>query len=157
MSVTYRMAGVDDLPALARLRWEMEVEELELEGSHTTMDLNTYTRQFVEAVGDDVERGSHVSWLAEDAGEPVACVALNWWNLAPNFADAHRKRGCVSYVYTRPAYRRQGISRALMTRLIAWAREHGLYRLMLWASVMGRPLYEDLGFVAPSRGLELNL
>lgn len=156
MGVSYRLAGVEDLPALARLRWEMEVEEMEAEGNHTTMDLNIYTRQFVEAVGDDVERGSHVPWLAEDVGEPVACVALNWWHLAPNAVDAHRKRGCVSYVYTRPAYRRQGISRALMTMLIAWAREHDLHRLILWASDMGRPLYESLGF-APSRGLELNL
>jgi GNAT superfamily N-acetyltransferase len=151
MGVTYRLAGVEDLPVLARLRWEMEVER-----KHATMDLDTYTRQYDAALREDIARGSHVSWLAEDGGEPVACVALVWWNLAPNFADAHRRRGFVSNVYTRPAYRRQGISRALMTTLIAWAREHGLHRLILWASDMGRPLYEGLGF-APSRGLELHL
>ncbi len=151
MGVTYRMAGVDDLPALARLRWEMEVER-----KRTVVDLDAYTRAYVEALREDVAHGSHVSWLAEDAGEPVACVTLVWWNLAPNFVDAQRKRGFVSNVYTRPAYRRQGISRALMTTLIAWAREHDLHRLILWASDAGRPLYEDLGF-APSHGLELNL
>jgi GNAT superfamily N-acetyltransferase len=156
MSVAYRMAQAGDLPALAQLRWEMEVEELELEGKHATMDLNTYMRQFVVAVGDDVERGTHVSWLAEDGNKPVACVALNWWNLAPNFADAHRKRGVVSYVYTRPSYRRHGISRAQAISVVISAREHNLHRLVLWASAEGRPLYEDLGF-APSRGLELNL
>lgn len=151
MGVTYRMAGVEDLPALARLRWEMEVER-----KYATMDLDAYTRAYIDALRDDIARGANVSWLAEDGGEAVACVTLVWWNLAPNFSDAHRKRGFVSNVYTRPAYRRQGISRTLMTTLIAWAREHGLHRLILWASDMGRPLYEYLGF-APSRGLELNL
>jgi GNAT superfamily N-acetyltransferase len=151
VSLSYRLAGVDDLPALARLRWEMELER-----KHTTMELAAYTRDYVAAVRDDMERGIHVAWLAEDGGEPVACVTLIWWNLAPNFVAARRKRGFVSNVYTRPAYRRQGISRALMTELIAWAREHDLSRLILWASDMGRPLYEGLGF-APSRGLELNL
>ncbi len=150
MAVTYRMARVDDLPALARLRWEMEVER-----KYATMDFDAYAQAYVAALRDDIQRGTHVSWLAEDGGEAVACVALVWWNLAPNFVDAHRKRGFVSNVYTRPAYRRQGISRALMTTLVAWAREQGLRRLFLWASDMGRPLYEDLGF-APSRGLELN-
>lgn len=151
MGVTYRMAGLGDLPALARLRWEMEVERKD-----TTMDLYAYTRAYDAALREDIARGSNVSWLAEDGGEAVACVTLVWWNLAPNFELAHRKRGFVSNVYTRPTYRRQGISRALMTTLVAWAREQGLLRLILWASDMGRPLYEDLGF-APSRGLELNL
>lgn len=151
MGVTYRMAGVEDLPALARLRWEMEAER-----RHATTDLDAYTRAYADALREDIARGTNVSWLAEDGGEAVACVTLVWWNLAPNFTDAQRKRGFVSNVYTQPVYRRQGISRALMTTLIAWAREQGLLRLILWASDMGRPLYESLGF-APSRGLELNL
>lgn len=151
MGVSYRMAGVEDLPALAWLRWEMEVER-----KQAAMDFDAYAGAYVEALRDDIARGTHVAWLAEDDGEPVACVALMWWNLAPNFTDSHRRRGFVTNVYTRPAYRRQGISRTLMKTLIAWARAHGLLRLLLRASDMGRPLYEDLGF-APSRGLEMNL
>jgi GNAT superfamily N-acetyltransferase len=61
----------------------------------------------------------------------------------------------VSSVYTMPEYRRRGISRQLMLMLIAEARELQIRRLVLWASDMGRPMYEGLGF-EPSHGMELD-
>lgn len=156
MAITYRMATVGDIPGLARLRWEMEVERKKQQ-----VDLEAYAAAFDASVRGPLAAGTHVSWLAEADGgygepQPVACVTLIWWDLPPNFENAHRRRGFVSSVYTLPAYRRQGISRRLMQMLIAWAREQGLLRLILWASDMGRPLYSELGF-APSRGMELNL
>jgi GNAT superfamily N-acetyltransferase len=154
MAIAYRMATVEDIPGLAGLRWEMEVERKKPE----QVDLEAYTTAFDAAVRAPLADGTHVSWLAEADGEaqPVACVTLIWWDIPPNFENAHRRRGFVSSVYTLPQYRRQGISRRLMQMLIAWAREQGLLRLILWASDMGRPLYSELGF-APSRGMELNL
>ncbi|HEU5440218.1 MAG TPA: GNAT family N-acetyltransferase [Ktedonobacterales bacterium] len=156
MAITYRRATVDDIPGLARLRWEMEVEHKKQQAA-----LEAYAAVFETSVRGPLTAGTQVSWLAEadgDEGEaqPVACVTLIWWDMPPNFENAHRRRGFVSSVYTRPEYRRQGISRQLMQMLIAWAREHGLLRLILRASDMGRPLYSELGF-APSRGMELDL
>lgn len=159
MAITYRMATVEDIPGLARLRWEMEAER-----KPARVDLEAYTAAFDASVRGPLAAGTHVSWLAEVEGgiggdgeaQPVACVTLIWWDMPPNFENAHRRRGFVSSVYTLPAYRRQGNSRRLMQMLIAWAREHGLLRLILWASDMARPLYSELGF-APSRGMELNL
>jgi GNAT superfamily N-acetyltransferase len=153
MAITYRRATIEDIPGLARLRWEMEVERKKQQA-----DLGAYTAAFETSVRGPLAAGTQVSWLAESDGEarPVACVTLIWWDMPPNFENAHRRRGFVSSVYTRPGYRRQGISRQLMQTLIAWAREQGLLRLILWASDMGRPLYSGLGFT-PSRGMELNL
>jgi hypothetical protein len=42
-----------------------------------------------------------------------------------------------------------------MEMLVEYAREQKIQRLVLWASDMGRPLYESLGF-RDSRGMELN-
>jgi GNAT superfamily N-acetyltransferase len=120
------------------------------------MEFDAYERAYIAAVEADIARGTNVVWLALAEGAPVACVMLIWWQLVPNFEEGNRKRGFVSSVYTRPAFRRQGIARRLMGELVAFARERGVHRLILWASDMGRPLYEDLGFSA-SRGLELNL
>ena len=63
----------------------------------------------------------------------------------------------MSSVYTAPEYRRLGIARRLMTMLLDAARELGVHRLLLNSSDMGRPLYESLGFVTPTREMEINL
>ncbi len=92
---------------------------------------------------------------AEDGGQAVSGVVLLWWRTPPVFDQLVRRRGMVSSVYTLPEYRRKGISRKLMLMLIAHAKELQIRRLVLWASEMGRPLYEGLGF-EPSHGMELD-
>ena len=75
--------------------------------------------------------------------------------LARLFDQLVRRRGMVSSVYTLPEYRRRGISRNLMLLLIARAKDLQIYRLVLWASEMGRPLYEGLDF-EQSSAMELD-
>jgi ribosomal protein S18 acetylase RimI-like enzyme len=154
MEISYRQATLDDLPALALLRWETEIERHPERASEMTRE--EYSAAYAAETADEMARGHHQAWLAEVAGEPVACVLLVWWVAPPNPGARRRRRGYVSSVYTRPAFRRQGIARQLMTLLIESAREQHMDRLILWSSEMGRPLYESLGFVT-SRGLELNM
>jgi ribosomal protein S18 acetylase RimI-like enzyme len=154
-TITYRQASSDDLEALATLRFEMEVEQGH-EDAGEKVDPRTYAQAYANSTGEEMKGRRNRVWLAEADGEAVACVLLVWWVLPPTFDSFSRKRGFVSSVFTRPAYRRQGIARHLMQMLIASAREEGIGRLILWSSDMGRPLYEQLGFTG-SRGLELNL
>lgn len=153
-TITYRAATPDDVAALAVLRWENQAERHPEQQPRDTLD--EYTVAYIEQIRDELARGVHRAWLAEADGEAVACVALVWWVMAPNPDEHQRKRGFVTSVYTRPAYRRQGVARQLMTMLIDHARAEGVQRLILWSSDMGRPLYEDLGFT-PSTGFEINL
>jgi GNAT superfamily N-acetyltransferase len=149
--ITYRLATVDDVDALADLRWLMETER---HPDHHT-DHDAYLAAARVSIGSEIERGAHIGFLAESGGQVVACAILIWWTMLPSLLDFHRRRGYVSSVYTRLEYRRRGIARNLMERLIARAREMGASRLILWASEMGRPLYLDLGF-APAHALEWN-
>lgn len=151
-AISYRIATVDDVDTLARLRWAMETERHpEIAVDHT---------QFLAAsrasIQGEIARGAHIAFIAESGGEVVACAILIWWTMLPSLVDFHRKRGYVSSVYTAPDYRRRGVARRLMTDLMARAREMGMNRVILWASEMGRPLYLDLGFVS-SRALEWNV
>lgn len=151
-AITYRLATVDDVEALAALKWAMETER------HPEHDADraAYLAAACASIQSEIERGAQIGFLAESGEEVVACAVLIWWPMLPTLTDLHRVRGYVSSVYTAPAYRRQGIARTLMETLMARAREMGMSRLMLWASEMGRPLYLDLGFI-PSRGLEWNV
>jgi GNAT superfamily N-acetyltransferase len=149
-AITCRAATTADLPALAELRWEMEVER-----HGDQFSLAVYTEAFDSAMRADMERGSFRAWVAEAEGSLVACVVLLWSPFPPHFEQFGRKRGFVSSVYTRPEFRRRGLGRTLMRMLMETSRELGVTRLVLWASDMGRPLYEELGF-APSRAMEFN-
>jgi GNAT superfamily N-acetyltransferase len=152
-AITYRAATVDDAEALARLRYEMEVERYPDEAS---LDRETFLAAHAEVTRDLMAREDMQSWVAEAEGVPVACVILLAWRMHPNYFELSRQRGLVTGVFTQPAYRRQGIGRRLMEQLVAYARERGISRLILWASEMGAPMYAQVGFTQ-SRAMELNL
>ncbi len=152
--ITYRKATADDLEALARLRWMMQVER-QADHPSDPETWETYLAAYRDAFAEQISHGGFDAWLAEDDGQAVSCVILLWWRTPPVFDQLVRRRAMVSSVYTLPEYRRRGISRRLMLLLMAQAKELQIRRLVLWASEMGRPLYESLGF-EPSHGMELD-
>lgn len=151
-AITCRAATEADIEALADLRWQMSAE---YEAGEVTRQ--QYVAAFREAIADEMARGRYRAWLAEADGHPVACTALIWWPMPPNLDEMHRRRGYVSSVFTHPDYRRRGLARTLMEILIAEARELHITKLLLNTSMMGRPLYESMGFIVPERGLEISL
>lgn len=153
-AIAYREATTADVETLADLRWRMETER-HPEHPATEANYAAYLEAARQDIHAEIAAGRHIAFLAEADGAAVACAILIWWTMPPSLTSSHRKRGYVSSVYTDPAWRRNGVARALMERLIACARAMGMRRLILKASDMGRPLYLDLGFV-PSRALEWN-
>ena len=150
--ITFRAATAADIEALADLRWQMSAE---YEAGEVTRE--HYIAAFREAIADEMAQGRYRAWLAEADGRPVACTALIWWPMPTNLEDLHRRRGYVSSVFTHPDYRRRRLARTLMEMLVAEARALHITKLLLNTSTMGRPLYENMGFVAPERGLEIPL
>jgi len=66
------------------------------------------------------------------------------------------RRGWIQNIYVKPEFRRRGVARQIMRRLIDWCREQGFDSISLHASAEGRPLYEELGFV-PTNEMRLAL
>ncbi len=58
-----------------------------------------------------------------------------------------RGQALIVNVFTEPEWRRRGIARRLMERIIAWCREQRIESVVLHASEDGRALYEQLGFI----------
>ena len=50
-------------------------------------------------------------------------------------------------VVTAPHYRQRGIARRIMQAMVRWLAEQGIWYMTLHTTEMGRPLYEELGFV----------
>ena len=58
----------------------------------------------------------------------------------------------ISRVYVEPELQGQGIGRAIMAALEARAREEGLTGVVLYASVVAKPFYDQLGYVVGEVG-----
>lgn len=104
---------------------------------------------------DAIPSGEYVAFVAVPADAPdriVAGAGVQFRRRIPRVAAGVSRlasdwEGLVVNVYTDPTWRRRGVARRLMQRVIDAARERGVGGLVLHASAEGRPLYEGLGFV----------
>jgi GNAT superfamily N-acetyltransferase len=114
-------------------------------------ELHTASQAALESLLTD---GGYMGWLAVDArGSVIAGAGVHIKPQLPRMLHDHSRIETASVplvvnVYTEPAHRRQGISRALMRAVTEWARDQHYDRVVLHASNDGRPLYESLGFQA---------
>ena len=96
-----------------------------------------------------LEDGSYRGWLVEGpSGAIVAGGGVILLQFQPHPMDPRPERAWVVNMFTEPEHRRRGLARLLMDAIAGWCREEGLRFLFLHASDEGRPLYEELGFVA---------
>lgn len=91
--------------------------------------------------------------LAEELRNPAArfTVAVIKDEVAGYMGFHHvLEEGAVANLAVFPAHRRQGVARALLTELKAWAAQNGVCRITLEVRVSNAPavaLYEGMGFV----------
>jgi GNAT superfamily N-acetyltransferase len=83
----------------------------------------------------------------DGAGGLAACAVGTVEQRLPGPGNPSGLVGEVFNVATDPDLRRRGYSRACMTALLDWYREHGVHKIDLHASAEGEPLYASLGFV----------
>jgi GNAT superfamily N-acetyltransferase len=96
-----------------------------------------------------MEAGEYLAWFAIVPDDLVAGGAGLWlMDWPPHIVGGGKWRGNIVNVYTEPAYRRQGLARELMKKVMEWCAREGVETVILHASEEGRPLYERLGFEA---------
>jgi GNAT superfamily N-acetyltransferase len=86
---------------------------------------------------DAVAAGTVICWVAWDGDE---AAATGWVTTGEGFLG-------VWEMTTSPRHRRRGAARAVLTTALAAHASEAEAGSILWASPMGRPLYESLGFV----------
>ena len=91
--------------------------------------------------------GTFVSWLAFDGEKIVGTSGMSFVEKPPYFACPSGKIGLLSSMFTNPAYRRKGIERELLTRVVKEAKDYGCKTVQITASDMGVKLYTNFGFV----------
>ena len=145
----YRIATNEDIELMMSSRFEM------LKVVNNLPQDYQFTEEIINESRDYFLNGNQTTVLAIEEGEVIGCASMSYMWIMPTFSHPTGHRAHLMNVYTRNEYRRQGIARQMCEMLIedAWAK--GATEISLDATVMGRPLYESLGFTATSEGMVL--
>ena len=140
MAIIYRKLDERDLEVFIDLR----IRQLREEGATEKLDL-------VPALTDYYHRhmadGTFVSWLVLDGEKIIGTSGMSFVEKPPYFGCPLGRIGLLSSMYTDPSYRRRGIARELLKRVVEEARAYGCGSVQITASDMGVLLYTDFGFV----------
>lgn len=152
--ITYRKADIHDIARVATLRLQFLKEVYPQQDP--SRDQQLY-EQISKYLAEHLPQGDFINWFAENNGEVVASAGIIFYNQPPLYHNLEGKVAYILNVFTLPAWRRQGIARILLNKLIAEAKMRNTGKLSLHASADGRWLYEQLGFVAGNNEMTLQL
>ena len=150
VGLEFQKLTYDDVPTFA----EMRVMQLLEEGARETVDLRPalydhYARHLAD--------GSFFACLALDEGRIIATGGISVVEKPPYFGCPTGRIGLISSMYTAPAYRRQGIARDVLCRVVEEARRQSCGVVQITASDAGVPLYQSVGFTPNANFLQLSL
>lgn len=122
---------------------EMRINQLREEGANEDIDLKPALRDYYNR---HMEAGTFVSWLAVDGDKIVGTSGMSFVEKPPYFGCPSGKMGLLSSMFTSKDYRRQGIAKELLSKVVNEAKEYGCGTVQITASDMGVLLYTDFGF-----------
>ena len=140
MTVEYRRLTEKELDTFI----EMRINQLREEGAEEDFDLKPALEDYYHRHMAD---GTFVSWLAVAEGRIVGTSGMSFVEKPPYFGCPSGRIGLLSSMFTDPDYRRMGIARELLHRVVEEARKYGCGTVQITASDMGVKLYTSYGFV----------
>ena len=140
MAVGYKRLTENELDLFI----EMRINQLREEGAKEDIDLAPALKDYYKRHMAD---GTFVSWLAVDDEEIIGTSGMSFVEKPPYFGCPSGKMGLLSSMFTNPRYRRMGIAKELLHRVVEEARKYGCGTIQITASDMGVKLYESYGFV----------
>ncbi|HRR77955.1 MAG TPA: GNAT family N-acetyltransferase [Ruminococcus sp.] len=150
MEIIYRKLTSADIDTFIAMR----IAQLREEGAKENMDLapalrDYYTRHLAD--------GTFISWLAVSGEKIVGTSGMSIVEKPPYFGCPSGKIGLLSSMFTDSAFRRRGIARELLTKVVDEARNAGCGTVQITASDMGVLLYTDFGFVKNKNFMQYKL
>ena len=118
MNIQYRKMTENDLETFITMR----ITQLREEGATEDVDLvpplmDYYHRHLAD--------GTFVSWLAVDGEKIIGTSGMSFVEKPPYFSCPSGRIGLLSSMYTDPGYRRMGIAKELLRRVVEEARAYG--------------------------------
>lgn len=150
MKIVYRKLAEKELDIFI----EKRIDQLREEGAKEDTDLRPALRDYYNRHMKD---GTFVSWIALDGERIVGTSGMSFVEKPPYYGCPSGKLGLLSSMYTEKEYRRQGIARELLSRVVEEARNYGCGTIQITASDLGVLLYADFGFVRNENFMQFKL
>lgn len=148
--MTYQKLTEDKIDIFVQMR----INQLREEGATDDIDLAPALKDYYARHMAD---GTFVSWIALDGDKIVGTSGMSFVEKPPYFGCPSGRIGLLSSMFTDPAYRRKGIARELLSRVVEEARAYGCGTVQITASDMGVLLYTSFGFVKNSNFMQYKL
>ena len=139
MEIEYRKLSEKELDVFI----EMRINQLREEVAKEDIDLKPALLDYYKRHMKD---GTFVSWLALDGNNIIGTSGMSFVEKPPYLGCPSGKIGLLSSVFTNPNYRRNGIAKELLSRIVNEAKQYGCGTIQITASDMGVKLYTDFGF-----------
>lgn len=145
MDISYKKLTTSELDVFIDMRITQLTEEYVSSGQTvpTDVDLQSALKDYYNRHLAD---GTFVSWLAVDGNKIIGTSGMSFVEKPPYFGCPTGRLGLLSSMYTNPNYRRMGIAKELLNKVIEEARAYGCGAVHITASDMGVKLYTAYGF-----------
>ena len=145
MVIIYKKLTENELDRFIGMRITQLTEEYTSDGKNAPdVDLESALKDYYHKHMAD---GTFVSWLAMDGDKIIGTSGMSFVEKPPYFSCPTGRLGLLSSMFTDPDYRRRGIAKELLSRVVDEARVHGCGSVQITASDMGVLLYTAFGFV----------
>ena len=150
MEISYRKLTESDLDVFINMR----NTQLREEGATEDIDLVPTLKDYYHR---HISDGTFVSWLALDGDRIIGTSGMSFVEKPPYFRCPTGRIGLLSSMFTDPDYRRMGIAKELLNRVVEEARVYGCGSVQITASDMGVKLYSAFGFKHNGNFMQYNL
>ena len=145
MKIIYKRNTEAELDTFINMRITQLTEEYTSEGREVPKDVDLKAA-LLDFYHKHMADGTFVSWLAMDGDKIIGTSGMSFVEKPPYFTCPSGRLGLLSSMYTDPNYRRMGIARELLHRVVEEARSYGCGAVHITASDMGVKLYTAYGF-----------
>ena len=145
MEIVYKKLTEEELETFIDMRIRQLTEEYSSESRVVPENVDLRSALF-DYYRKHMSNGTFVSWLAMDGNAIVGTSGMSFVEKPPYFTCPSGKLGLLSSMYTTPNYRRMGIAKELLRRVVEEARAYGCGSVHITASDMGVKLYTAYGF-----------
>jgi GNAT superfamily N-acetyltransferase len=141
--ITYRKAVISDAEKLAEIRSIFLKEANDVPSEEARIIIEQANLEYLrQALYDN----TFISWVALDNKEIIATSGLSFSVIPPLYRIPDGKVAFIMNMYTFPLYRNLGIGTELFKKIVEEAKQLGYKKITLFATDMGRPIYEKYGF-----------
>lgn len=150
MDIQYKKLTIKELDTFI----DMRINQLREEGAKEDIDLKP---ALIDYYSRHMADGTFVSWIALDKDKIIGTSGISFVEKPPYFGCPSGKVGLLSSMFTSKEYRRKGIAKEFLSRVVNEAKEYGCGVVQITASDMGMLLYSDFGFEKNGKFMQYKL